>query len=75
MTVFPAILIEAAKHLHHWLRAIAYDDMARQASGWVPDEARVAKQFQKEQPIKLDFDIPKKHRLNWSHRTIQQLPH
>jgi hypothetical protein len=75
MFVFPAILTKAAKRLHHWVRAIAYDDMARQASGWVPDEARGTKPFRKEQPIKLDFDIPRKHRLNWSHRTIQQLPH
>lgn len=75
MTVGPALLIETAKHLHRWLRAIAYDDMARQASGWVPDTARVEKQVRRERPIKLDFDIPKKHRLNWMHRTVHQLPH
>jgi hypothetical protein len=75
MTVLIAILTEVAKHLRRWLRAVAYDDMARQASGWVPDEARIEKQAHNKQPIKLDFEIPKQHRLNWSHRTIQQLPH
>ena len=75
MTVLPVILTSAVKHIHHWLHEIAYDDMARQASGWIPDEARIEKKVRNQQPIKLDFDIPKKHRLDWIRRTIHQLPH
>lgn len=74
MTVLPLILASVIKHAHHWLREIAYDDMARQASGWIPDEARVESKICNNQPIKLDFGVPKKHRLNWIHRTIHHLP-
>lgn len=75
MTVLPFILARTVKHVHHWLREIAYDDMARQASGWIPDEARVERTIHNAQPIKLDFEIPRKHRLAWIHRTIHHLPH
>jgi hypothetical protein len=75
MTVLPLILTETAKSIYLWLHEIAHDDMARQASGWITDESRVANKTRSEQPITLDFDIPKKHRLNWIQRTIHQLPH
>ena len=75
MTVLPVFLTKATEQLYYLLREISYDDMARQASGWVPDEARTEKKVRNEQPIKLDFDIPKKHRLNWMHRSIHHLPH
>jgi hypothetical protein len=75
MTVLPSILTSAVKHIHHWLREIAYDDMARQASGWVPDEARIEKTVYEKPPIKLDFAVPKNHRIGWIQRTIHHLPH
>jgi hypothetical protein len=49
--------------------------MARQASGWTPENARIEKAVSNKQPIKLDFEIPKKHRLAWIQRTIHHLPH
>lgn len=75
MTVLPLVLTTAVKHLHHWLRKIAYEDMARQASGWVQGEYRIEKPANPQKPIKLDFGIPKKHRLAWIRRTIHHLPH
>ena len=75
MTVLPLILTSAAKHAFHLLREIAYDDMARQASGWIPDEARVENKISNDQPIRLDFNLPKKRRLAWIQRTIHHLPH
>lgn len=75
MTVLPLIVTKAAKQIHHWLREIAYDDMARQASGWVQNGHRIEKDSVNRQPIKLDFDVPRKHRLAWIQRTIHHLPH
>jgi hypothetical protein len=74
MTVEPFILSRAVKQARRWLRKTAYADMARQVSGPVPDQTRVEKQGLTREPIKLDFKIPKKHRLNWRHRTVHQLP-
>jgi len=76
MIAVPLILTSAAKHIYHYLHEAAHDDMARQASGWISDEARAAKIIRNnEQPIKLDFGVPKKHRLNWIHRATHHLPH
>lgn len=75
MTVLPVILTSTVKHLHHWLRKSAYDNMSHQASDWAPGKAHTAKPVCNEQPIKLDFNIPKKSRLSWSYRTIKHLPH
>jgi hypothetical protein len=68
-------MTKVVKHVHHYLREISYDDMARQASGWISDEARIETKGHNCQPIRLDFAVPKKHRLAWIRRTIQQLPH
>lgn len=70
MAVLPALMTEISKHFIHTLRDITYDDMARQASGWVPEEARIERAVRKHQPIKLDFAVPKKSRLAWVRRTI-----
>ena len=75
MTVLPLFLTTAATHMHHWLRKVAYDDMDRQASGWVQDEHRIAKNVVNQKPIKLDFGVPKRNRLAWIRRTIHHLPH
>ena len=75
MTILPLLITRAAKHVHHCLREITYDDMARQASGWIPEEARIEKSLRNSQPIKLDFAVPKKHRLAWIGRTMKHLPH
>ncbi|MBW2473914.1 MAG: hypothetical protein JRE56_04895 [Deltaproteobacteria bacterium] len=75
MFALPAILNNTVKLAHHWIREIAYNDMARQASDWIPEELRVEKKTPRNKPIALDFGIPKKHRLNWMRRNIHQLPH
>ncbi len=75
MTAVPIILTSVTKHLYHWLHEIAHDDMARQASGWISDEARVEQLASCNRPIKLDFSVPKKHRLGWIHRVMHHLPH
>lgn len=75
MTVIPLFLTRFAKHAHHCLREMAYDDMARQASGWIPDNARIESTPRRHEPIKLDFDIPKSRRLSWISRTMNHLPH
>lgn len=75
MTILPIILTRTVQQLHHWLREIAYSDMARQASGWIPDSARVESTPRIRQPINLDFHIPKKHRLGWISRSMDQRPH
>jgi len=75
MFALPAILNSTAKLIYHRLREVAYDDMARQASDWIPEELRVEKKTDIRKPIELDFNIPKKHRLSWIHRTIHHLPH
>jgi len=49
--------------------------MAHQASDWIPEEARTESTVRENQPIKLDFAVPKKSRLSWIRRTIQNLPH
>ena len=43
MFALPAILNRTVKFFHHCLHEIAYNDMARQASDWIPDELRVEK--------------------------------
>jgi len=75
MFALTAVLNRTAKHVHHWIREIAYDDMARQASDWIPEQLRVEKKTDTREPIELDFGIPKKHRLDWIRRTIHHLPH
>ena len=75
MTLLPLMMIKAAKALFQNLRETAYVDMARQASDWIPEEARVEATVRQSQPITLDFAIPKKSRLAWISRTIHQLPH
>jgi len=64
-----------AKLIHRWTRVIAYDDMARQASDWIPEELRIERTTKTVKPIALDFDIPKKHRLEWIRRSMHHLPH
>jgi len=68
------ILTRKTKQLYRRLREMSYDGMARQVSGWILRETGLARKSGKQQPIKLDFNIPKKHRLNWIHRTIRHLP-
>lgn len=75
MPSLPIILLSAAKHVHHWLREIAYEDMARQAQGWIPDDAMIEKKTRTEHPIQLDFSVAKKNRLDWARRRTEQLPH
>ena len=75
MTLLPLLITNSLKNLLHALREIAYNDMARQASGWIPEDARIERTYRSSQPIKLDFAVPKKHRLDWIRRTIQHLPH
>lgn len=74
MTILPILISKTVKHIHHCVREIAYNDMARQASDWIPEEARIEKKVLEQLPIKLDFAVPKKNRLNWIRRTIQHLP-
>ena len=75
MIVLPLLITKTAKILIHSVREIAYDDMPRQASDWIPEEARIERPVCDDQPIKIDFAVPKKHRLGWIRRTIQTLPH
>ena len=75
MTILPLMMINAAKALLQCLRETTYGDMAHQASDWIPEEARTESTVRENQPIKLDFAVPKKSRLSWIRRTIQHLPH
>ena len=75
MTIRPLLMTTAAKALFQSLRETTYDDMAHQASDWIPEEARIETTVRESQPIKLDFAVPKKNRLAWIRRTIQHLPH
>jgi hypothetical protein len=75
MTILPLLMTNAAKALFQSLRETTYDDMAHQASDWIPEEARIETTVRESQPIKLDFAVPKKNRLAWIRRTIQHLPH
>ena len=75
MTVLPLLITKAAKTLSHSIREIAYADMARQASDWIPEEARIETTIRETQPIKLDFAVPKRNRLAWIRRTMHHLPH
>jgi hypothetical protein len=69
-----AFLVSSTKRLYRRLREISYRGMARQASALSQREFRMVKKSGKKQPIKLDFNVPKKHRLNWIKRTINHLP-
>ena len=75
MTILPLLMSKTAKSLFRSLRETTYDDMAHQASDWIPEEARTESAVRENQPIKLDFAVPKKSRLAWILRTIQHLPH
>jgi len=75
MTILPLMMTKAAKALFQSLRETTYDDMAHQASDWIPEEARIESTVHERQPIKLDFAVPKKNRLAWIRRSIQHLPH
>ncbi|MDT8440088.1 MAG: hypothetical protein RQ723_00330 [Desulfuromonadales bacterium] len=75
MPSLPITLYSVTRQLHHWLRAVAYDDMARQASGWVPDHLRVKPPVAEEQPLRLDISVGRKSRLGWAQRRANHLPH
>jgi hypothetical protein len=75
MTILPPLMTKATKALFQSLRETTYDDMAHQASDWIPEQARTESTVRESQPIKLDFAVPKKSRLAWIRRTIQHLPH
>lgn len=75
MFALTATVNNTVKLAHHWIREIAYSDMARQASDWIPEELRVESKPVAKKPIELDFGVPKKHRLDWIRRTIHHLPH
>ena len=75
MPSLPMILLSVTKHVHYWVREIAYEDMARQALGWVPDEAMIEKKTRTEHPIQLTFSVTKKNRLGWARRRADQIPH
>ena len=75
MASFPMLLLSATIKLHHWIREVAYEDMARQALGWVPDDALIEKSQRLSQPLQLDFDVAKKHRLGWARRRADHLPY
>ena len=74
MFALPALINSTAKLFYRRLREVAYDDMARQASDWIPEELRIETKGASK-PIDLNFDVPKKHRLDWIRRTIHHLPH
>jgi hypothetical protein len=75
MTALQVFMSKIAKAFICNLRESTYNDMAHQASDWIPEEARTEKTVCKNPPIKLDFAVPKKHRLAWICRTIQHFPH
>jgi hypothetical protein len=75
MTISKTFKTKVTKFVIRNFRKAVYGDMARQASDWIPEEARAVTTVRKRQPIKLDFAVPKKHRLTWSLRTVRQLPH
>jgi hypothetical protein len=70
MAALSALMTGISKHFIQTLRDITYNNMARQASDWAPEENRIERVVRKRQPIKLDFAVPKKSRLAWVRRTI-----
>lgn len=75
MTVLQALVAGATKRLQHLLRAPVYLDKTRQDADWTAGQEPSAQPRRQTKPIKLDFGVPKKHRLGWIQRTIRQLPH
>lgn len=75
MFTLRVIYTKTAKLFHHLLRESTYNDMAHQASDWIPEELRIDKPMSTTKPIELNFNIPKKNRLHWIRRTMQELPH
>ena len=75
MTILPLFIAKASKNLFHSFRETAYEDMAHQASDWIPEESRIEKPLRDSAPITLDFTVPKKRRLDWIRRTMHHLPH
>jgi len=53
MTILPLMMTKAAKALFQSLRKTTYDDMAHQASDWIPEEARIDHLFAKSSPSSL----------------------
>ncbi len=68
------ILLRAATQLLHWVRDIAYEDMERQAHGWIPEGSLIEKVPRINKPIKIEFMIPNKNRLESVRRRIIELP-
>ena len=68
------ILLSAATQLFHRVRDIAYEDMERQAYGWIPEAALIEKVPRVNQPITIDFNVPNKNRLDSVRRRIIELP-
>lgn len=76
MSSLPIILFSATRHLHQWIREIAYQDMARQAVGWVPDDLLVTKPPRTiDPPIQIDLNVTRKNRLGWAQKRANHLPH
>jgi len=65
------------KQFAYWLRRSFYANMGHIANDWAPDAiaADDIKPAARRKAIRLDFAVPKKHRLFWAHRRINHLPH
>lgn len=72
MTTLNSLYSKTIKRFGQLLREIAYLDMFHQASDWVPEALRSENKVNAAKPIQLNFNIPKKNRLHWISRTIQQ---
>ncbi len=75
MASLPILLMSAFKKVYCWTRKIAYDDMARQAYGWVPDDLLIRSRASQPAPLQLDFEISRKHRLKWAHQRVKHSGH
>jgi hypothetical protein len=74
MASSPIFLLKSITQLRRWLRGVVYKDMDCQARDWAPEGLLPDKKPQPLQSIKLDFAVPRKHRLNWVRRRVDQMP-
>ncbi len=75
MASLPILLHAATTRLHEVLRQHAYAEMHHIAGSWFPEGHTVRKPSMPQEALRIDFAVPREHRLIWASRRIGQLPY
>lgn len=75
MASLPILFLSAITRLHLALRHHAYDEMNHIAGSWMPTGLPEHKSASPRKTIRIDFALPREHRLILANRRIGSLPY